>query len=92
MVGDRQRVHAQLFGAADHAFDRAGSIQKTVMAMAMQMSKRQRSHSGSLPQRAGSSTTPKLTTYWSFYRYACAIVTSLKIFTIRLVNARGIMV
>jgi hypothetical protein len=48
VVGDRQGIHAQLFGPADHRLNGAGSIQKTVVTMAMQMNER-RGHDGSLP-------------------------------------------
>ena len=49
VIRDRQRVHAQLFGPRDELIDRARSIEQTVMAVAMQMSKRRRRHRGTLP-------------------------------------------
>ena len=50
VVGERQGVHAQLFGPRDQAFDRAGAVQQAVVAMAMQMNKRRRGHGGSFPR------------------------------------------
>jgi hypothetical protein len=44
VIGNRQGVHAQLFGPRDKRLDRARSIQEAVMAMAMQMSKWRRRH------------------------------------------------
>ncbi len=54
MVGQRQRIHAQFFGPRNKIADRARPIQQTVMAMAMQMSKRRRSHGDSLLQMSDS--------------------------------------
>ena len=42
VVGDRQGVHAQLFGPLDQPVDRAGAVEQAVVAMAMQMNKRRR--------------------------------------------------
>ena len=53
MIRDRQRVHAQLFGAFDKRVDRAGSVQQAVVAVAMQMSKWWRRHRGSFPSEPG---------------------------------------
>ena len=44
VVGERQGVHAQLFGPFDQLVDRAGPVQQAVMAVAMQMNKRRRAH------------------------------------------------
>src|SRR4051812_34251879 len=51
MIRDRQRVHAKLFGPRNKRIDRTGSIQQTVMTMAMQMSKWRRRHRGSFPSK-----------------------------------------
>ena len=51
VVGDRQRVHAQLFGPLDQPVDRAGSVEQAVVAVAMQMNKRRRRHDGSFRGR-----------------------------------------
>jgi hypothetical protein len=49
VVRDRQRVHSQLFRPRDQLINRTGSIEQTVMAVAMQMSKWRRRHRGTLP-------------------------------------------
>ena len=49
VIRDRQRVHPQLFRPRDELINRAGSIEQTVMAVAMQMSKWRRRHRGTLP-------------------------------------------
>ena len=49
VVGDRQRVHAQLFRPIYEFINRARSIEQTVVAVAMQMSKWRRRHRGTLP-------------------------------------------
>ena len=50
VIGERQRVHAQLFGPLDQLLDRAGAIEQAVMAVAMQMNKRRRGHGDSFPK------------------------------------------
>ena len=37
MIGDRQGVHAQFFGSRDELVDRAGAVEQTVVAMAMEV-------------------------------------------------------
>jgi hypothetical protein len=47
MIGDRQGVHAQLFGPRHERINRAGPVEQAVVAMAMQVNKRRRGHGGS---------------------------------------------
>ena len=42
MIGERQRVHTELFSTAYQLSDRTGTVQQTVVAVAMQMNKRRR--------------------------------------------------
>ena len=44
VVGERQAVHAQLFGPIDQSLDRAGSVEQAEVAVAMQMNERRRAH------------------------------------------------
>ena len=44
VVGNCQGIHSQFFSPRDQFIDRAGPVQQTVMAMAMQMSKWRRRH------------------------------------------------
>ena len=86
MIRNRQRVHPQLFGPIDQRIDRAGSIQKTVMTMAMQMRKRRRRHGDSfIPKTHSLISEPgrprpreKILDRTSFYRFATALATSLR--------------
>jgi hypothetical protein len=47
MIGDGERIHAQLFGAVDQRANRAGAVKQAEVAMAMEMNKRRRGHGGS---------------------------------------------
>ena len=51
MVGERQRIHPQLFGPRDQRIDGAGAVQQAKVTMTMQMDKGLSAHHGSFQER-----------------------------------------
>src|SRR5262249_38796036 len=44
VIGDRQGVHAERFGAADEFIDRTGAVEEAVVTVAMQVNEGERAH------------------------------------------------